>query len=172
MKRFAWLLIIGLALVLNGCVVEFVDNPNALTIRDLGYATNYRGTINGQDRFVICDDRDTELSYSFEFDGTLGNWTSYLEGGFFERVGEVTLNLNNRFVQYDGRTVRVTYLIRPGGAPVLMEPSNTLEAQATNASIVVVPVPQVIGETTLFIEFENLGERARFDPTPVIDNCG
>jgi hypothetical protein len=173
MKHSTWLLFVGLALVLNGCVIEFVDGPNTLTVQELGYRTNYRGTINGQDRFVICDDRNTELTYSFEFDGVLGNWRSYLEGGFFStRVGDVTLNLNSPYVQYDGTTVRVTYLIEPGGAPVLMAPSNTLESQATDAAIVVVPLPQVIGETTLFVQFNNLERIYEFRETPVIDNCG
>jgi hypothetical protein len=168
MKRFAFL-VASLALVLSGCVIEFVPTPSSATIigrPTLGTARQLE--VDGEMQSIICNDQDTPLNYTFQFSGTLGTWRSYLKGkgtstvegegtGAINPDSDVTLNLNSQGVAYDSttNTVTVRYTLRPNSAPRLLSPS------------AIVPVEK-LGYSILYLEVA--GEKY-FDELPVIANC-
>jgi hypothetical protein len=103
MKRFAFLLIAGLAFVLNGCIIEIVDVPGNFTINNAIFSTNQSldlgvNGIGGGPEAVICDNKTTELIYSFGYSGTLNRFRSYLRGedtGSIPADGDVTFSTGN-----------------------------------------------------------------------------
>jgi hypothetical protein len=170
MKRFAFLLIASLAFVLNGCLIEIVDTglPSGVTISNARYQTSFSATVNGQpNKSIICDNKETTLSYSFQFSGNLGSWTSYIKGNLGSVVGRQTLDLSSNFVLYDSatRTVTVTYTLRAGSAPLLLAPQTI--------TVTPIPNPTVIGKSKLYLEFPNTSRAYAFstDELPVVTNC-
>jgi hypothetical protein len=176
MKRFAFLAIAGLAFVLNGCLIEIVDTglPSGLTVSNARYETNFSATVDGEpNRSIICDDKVTTLSYSFQYAGNLSSWTSYIKGSKGAEVGRQTLDLNSRFVQFDSadRRITVTYELPAGSAPLITAPEDSITSQAI--TVTPIPDPKVIGSSKLFLEFPNSGRPYAFSTKdlPVVDNC-
>lgn len=136
-------------------------------IRNASYSTNFEAVIDGEERFVICNDRTTTLTYSFTYEDRFTNWTSYLQGVDSGDIrGEVDLNLNDSRVQVNGNRVTVTYEIQAGAAPTLSEP--VLDSQA------IVVVPDAVGYTRLYIrtaDFANPAPLISNPPIPVLANC-
>lgn len=163
---FTSLFILMLGLIVTACEFTIsgnIDFPN-LEVSNARYATNYR---TDEGRSVICDDRTTELTYSFDYQGDLDRWSSYLEGSRGGRVGERTFYPDYR--GYGAAHVEVTYGIPPYTAPLSVDPN---EGEVTPQAIVVVPKPVVIGHTTLYLSVNGYGSRAfSSDPIPVINNC-
>ena len=164
-------LFVALMLGLSACpgvTIEFVA-PELTAAGSV--STNFQATLDGEDaaQDVICEDRITELSYSFTYSGSLTSWTSYLKGVTTgEEAGRETFTLNSNKVDRDGNTVTVTYTIPAQTSPLLTDGGITTEA------ITVVPSPRQIGATQLFIGLEGaLGaaEALRADPIPVVVNC-
>ncbi len=170
MKRFTFLLIAGLTFVLSSCSIEIVDIglPSDLNVTNARYETSFSATVNGEaNRSIICDDKVTILSYSFQFSGNLGSWTSYIKGSQGSEVGRQTLDLNSRFVQYDSanRIVTVTYELPAGSAPLVLAPQTI--------TVTPIPDPQVIGSSKLYLEFPSASRPFAFSTKdlPVVDNC-
>lgn len=161
----AALLLASSLLVACDVTVEIDGLPPGLDVYDTTYATDWQADIDGRTRNVICYDRDTNLSYSFRFDGSLYDWTSYLRGvETGDEAGRVNLDLDDSRVDYraaDGE-VTVNYLIRANAAPYLVAPE------------AIVPTPRVRGYTKLFLEFDNANEPYPFTTNniPVLASCG
>lgn len=154
----------GCDFVITGSV-DLAYPPN-FSLYNASYNTNYQADADGDGdlEFVICDDRTTELSYHFDYDGDLRQWTSFLKGVTTGQVrGEVTFYPETGGVRYGSQEVDVTYEIRAGAAPLLVAPQG----------ITVVPVPDVIGYTRLYLRVNgytglyNLSSRA----VPVLSSC-
>ena len=117
--------------------------PPGFSLSNAYYLTSYRADADGDGdlEFVICDDRTSELTYHFDYSGELLRWTSYLQGVTSGQIrGEATFTPDSAGVYYGGDSVDVTYEIRAGAAPL-----------AAPQGITVVPVPDVIGYTRLYL---------------------
>lgn len=163
------LLLIAVALTSCNLIIEGSGDPGP--VYNASYRSNYRLDTNGDgvhDRSVICDDRITELTYSFNYTTELDSWTSWLEGGFErDEVGRQTFRPGEAGVRYGNDRVEVTYEIDPGTAPLTVDPA--LAPQG----IVVVPNPRQIGQTFLKVRVNGVGFTYTLtsQPIPVIDNC-
>ena len=160
-------LLAGLLLVLSACsgvITVDIGLPEGVTITNATYSSNYQATIDGRSRDVICDDRTTELTYSFRFTGNLNSWTSFLRGvNTGQEAGRVTLNLNSSVVDYNQSTSTVTvrYQINAGAAPLAVSPQ------------AIVITPKVEGYTQLFLEFSGVSKAYDLlsDDIPVLASC-
>jgi len=119
-----------MAVLLAACEITITGEPGPgpvpglppdLDIYRASFDTDYQADVDvdGDYEFVICDDRTTNLTYTFTFDGDLDSWESYLSGERGEVVGRETLTVGSRYVDYNSRTntVTVKYQIERGGAP-------------------------------------------------------
>ncbi len=166
MKRgLLFLALMGtLTLLLSACVVSINGGggnlPPGVTITNARYETDWEATVNGQLQDVICNDRTTNLTYSFRFSGNLETWTSFLEGATTGReVGRVTLNLNSPNVVWDRttNTVTVNYRILANAAP-----------------LAIVPQPRILGYTQLFLNVNDFTRDYELfsNDIPVLATCG
>jgi hypothetical protein len=118
--------------VLSGCLVVIDDIPNSkVTISNAKMSTNWLNTATGE--YVICDDRDTTITYSFNFTGNLTTWETYLQGPT-EIKGRASFTLSSKGVSYDPATRFVevnAYLIKAGAAPQVIEPQITVNRKNT-----------------------------------------
>jgi hypothetical protein len=161
MKRFAFLFIVGLAFVLNGCVIEIVDLPGSFTIDNAVFSTNHTldlgvNGIGGGPEAVICDNLTTELIYKFSYTGTLTKFRSYLRGegtGNVPADGDETFSTNNL-----GNPIEVKITIPAGLTPLALEPN------AINVS-------GIIGYSTLHLDFVGTDQDKVSRPIAVIDKC-
>lgn len=166
------MLLVAASALLVGCeiVVTGGGTPyDGVVIRDAAYRTNATARIDGVDRFVICDDRVTDLSYSFDYRGPLEAWTSYLYGVHtHDTIGRQTFRPSDAGVHYDPHHVSVTYGIHPGMAPLAVDSGHAAAPQG----IVVVPVPKVIGYTRLYLEVGRSAPRQLVSKDiPVVASC-
>lgn len=173
MNRFASLLIVALATLLAGCeivVTGGVGGSSDVDIWNASYATDAKAVVDGVETFVICDDRVTDLRYSFEYEGALQTWTSYLHGVHSgDTIGRQTFSAGDPRVSYEPHRVSVTYGIHSGMAPLANDADGTVET----AGIVVVPVPHVIGYTLLYLELDGPASARRLvsKDIPVLSSC-
>jgi hypothetical protein len=164
MKRLSLLL---LALLLGGCLIITDDpepTPDPLEVISATYETN--AAVDGQP--IICDDRTTEITYRFRYQGELESWTSYLKGVTLGQIkGEETFRPGAEGVSpYETNGYEVTYTLGPNVAPYA-------SGEASKA-IIVVPDPTVIGHTILHLRLEGTnGESASYftAPIPVVQDC-
>lgn len=173
MKRYMHLIFVcSVALLLSACDITFSGNvkidllPPGVTIDNAAYSTNFSAKVNGVEQFVICNDRTTELSYSFDFTGNLNSWESFLEGkNTGEKAGEKRFSTTGPFVVRPGH-VEVTYEILSSGAPRLTAPELGTEA------IVVVP-KQPIGYSKLFINVDDFARNFPLSSSfiPILETC-
>jgi len=154
------ILLIGLALGLGAC-----SNVETSNLRITG---EYTGTINGVSQDVICDNKPSYVTYSFDFSGDLGSWTSSLEG---VTTGDV---VNTKDYTVVGNppvngTVTARYDVLAKTAPLSV--GGHLSAQG----IIVVPNAKVIGYTRVKItayDFSGIPTfTRRSNSLPVVNNC-
>ena len=168
MKRVLSTALLGsLLLVLSACsgvITVDVGLPEGVTITNANYSSNYQANVEGSTQDVICDDRTTELSYSFRFSGNLNGWQSYLRGVTTGNItGRESFTLDSRFVDYNSstNTVTVRYEIPARSAPLAINPQ------------AIVIQPKVEGYTQLFLEFN--GATGAYDllsdDIPVLASC-
>ena len=172
MNRMLAILLLAACAALVSCEVVATGGGTPyddVTIRDAGYRTDARATIDGVDRFVVCDDRVTELSYAFDYAGPLAAWTSYLRGvSTGDVIGRRTFRPSSAGVSWDPHHVEVTYAIPSGIAPLGTGDGASLGPQAID----VVPVPKVIGYTRLYLELGSSRARQLVSKDiPVLADC-
>lgn len=159
-KGFVLALVFLTLSLLAACQVNVADNnglPPGLTISNATYGTGFEAEVDGELQDVICNDRTTNFTYAFTFDGDLRSWESYLKGVDTGRVaGRISLDLNSEFVSYDAATGRVTvnYQLQPGAAP---------QAIVIN--------PKVLGKSQLFLQFDTYNYELLSDPVPILQSC-
>ena len=174
-KNLLILSLLGLlGLLLSACTVTIDGGglPPGVDIYDAQFTTDWEAPVNGDLQNVICDDRTTNLTYSFRFSGDLDTWESFLRGVNSGDVeGRVTLDLEDSRVGFDPstNTVTVNYEIRAGGAPLLTAPRP--EAITPQA---IVPEPVVEGYTQLFLRVNDFDEDYELfsRDIAVLANCG
>lgn len=153
---FAFLFITLLAACTLSVTGE-VGLPEGLEISNATYETDTQAQVDGETQYVICNDRTTNFTYAFTFDGDLNRWRSYLKGVETNRIaGDVILSLTDDRVAYNRSTGRVVvnYKILPGAAP---------QAIVVN--------PKVAGKSRLFLEFGNFTYPLLSDPVPILQSC-
>ena len=170
MKRFS---LIALWALLSGCLIietPVVPTPEPpLRVLETTYSTSF--SANGQ--AVICDDRPTQITYRFRYQGQLESWTSYLRGETLgtERGRQTFAPGSVGVNPYETAGYEVTYNLGPNTAPYRNGPD---AARVSPQAIVVVPNPTPIGATRLFLVLRGGGGESRpyqSDPIPVISNC-
>jgi len=171
-RNLQFALICLAALVLSACDFTIegridveLDLPPNFTVSNATYATTHRAEVEGLNQFVICDNLDTILSYSFDFNGNLESWSSFLEGEKTKEIaGKASFNASQ--ITAPGR-VEVTYEIKAGGAPKLVAPDLSTQA------IVVIPKPDVIGASKLFINVNGFSRSRPLSSNsiPVLRDC-
>ena len=153
--------------------------PVSINVDTASYATNYQAIVNGNRRFVICDDRTTELGYEFRYSGRLNSWTSLLRGNTTgTEAGRRTFDSSQ--ITEPG-LVKAIYEIRATNSPLLTEGPVSSEAELSTQGIVVTPDPsdlgprRPIGYTDLIIRVNGSTGRGTSlvsdRPIPVIANC-
>ncbi|HHO56387.1 MAG TPA: hypothetical protein ENK21_08340 [Trueperaceae bacterium] len=140
--------------------------PPGITVSNAGYSTNFTKVINGSTRFVICDDRTTNLNYHFNYTGQLNSWSSFLKGATTgTEKGYASFSSADIFDPAN-KEVRVTYGIAANVAPLAVAPINT-------TGIVPVPKATIIGYTKLFVNINGYAKSHQLvsSKIPVVDNC-
>ena len=171
MRRALSVLLLFATLLLAGCEIVISGGgtwPDDLRITNAGYLTDAKATIDGVERYVICDDRLADLTYYFDYDGALESWTSYLKGVTTgDVIGTKTFYPGSPGVHYTQNDVMVTYAIYPEMAPLAQQ--DALAPQG----IVVVPAPNVIGYTELYLRIASTSAELRLVSRriPVLSNC-
>jgi hypothetical protein len=153
--------------LLSGCEIIITGDlvyPPGFNLTNASYSTNYRADADGDGdlEFVICDDRTTELGYHFDYHGDLQRWTSFLRGVTSGQIrGEATFTPGS--AGNPPGHVDVTYEIRSGAAPLLVTPQG----------ITVVPIPDVIGYTRLYVRVNGYSGLYSLSsaPVPVLAAC-
>lgn len=177
------LLLLALAPLIAACEITFTPTPSpGFAVTSASLQTDYRATIDGRDAYIICDDRRTELSYTFSYRGDLATWRSYLRGVDTGQIaGDVSFTPNDPGVEVLGpSTLRVTYILPRETAPLLQADGATpdVEHPAPDRDIVVVPTPQVIGYTKLYLQMQSysytysVDENLESSRIPVVNDCG
>ena len=171
MKRLILLILSVLTLTACTGVIEFIldfetNLPPGLTVSNLELSSNYTATVDGVRQPVICDDKTTILTYSFNFNGALESWTSYLKGedtGYVPPESIATFNASSANVNYQNNFVSVEYEIPRTLAPT----SQPLSSQA------IVVNPKTIGATELYVEINGFAETydIKFKGIPILAAC-
>ena len=158
MKKF--ILWAGLAFALGAC-----SNVETSNLRISG---EYSAVVDGVSRDIICDNKPSFVTYSFDYTGDLGSWTSSLEG---VTTGQVSNTKDYTVINtppVDGN-VTARYDVLPKTAP--LSTGSNLSAQG----IIVVPSAKVIGYTRVKITaFDSNGFPTftrRSNSLPVVNNC-
>ena len=131
---------IGLAALLAGCL-----DTGRVSVFDTNFTSEFK---DAENRFVICDNRKTQVTISFSFSETFPNsfasWKTILNGNQtgsnysledFGANGVLTLRPLSPGVSWNTNTNRVSYTIEiaPGTAP--------LNQKLSTQALVVVPKP-------------------------------
>ena len=169
MKRF--LLIALLAAALAGCNIIIQTPTPALKVLSATYNTSFSAP-DGQS--AICDNKVTQLTYTFRYEGQLQSWSSYLKGQTLGKVSAVrTFTPGSAGVSaYQTNGYEVTYNLPTDFTPYRANPDSSLSAQA----IIVTPVPPLtpIGATKLYVTLTGADGNAQpyvSKDIPVYINC-
>ncbi len=160
------LLILGLVIALLSSCGDWEIELVRPTIYNAGFSTNYTAQINGNKKFIICDNKTTNLKYHFNYTGDLTSWSSFLEGATTHTVkGSKSFgsaNITDRVNRY----VEVIYGIGDHTAPLSIDPIAT-------TGITPVPTARVIGHTLLHIKANGWTTSRRLisSEIPVVSNC-
>lgn len=162
------LLCLGL---LAGCNIYLTPTPApvpALKVRNLSLETSY--SVGG--RAAVCDNKTTQITYRFSYEGNLESWSSYLRGEKLDKVvlPETFTPKSSGVSPYETRGYEVIYNLPPNTAPYTVNPAGGTVPQG----IVVVPDPTEIGATRLYLTLRSAdGETKPFvsDAIPVLINC-
>lgn len=170
MKRLSLLLLFGL---LGGCLVVTPGPTPTPSIPLRVLEARYQTDASVNDQPAICDNRTTQLSYRFRFEGELQSWDSFLKGTTLnEEKGRRTFTPGaDGVTPYEANGYEVTYTLGANSTPY-GEKGKTVSPNA----IVVVPVPQpqIIGNTILNVTLRGAnGATANYasPPIPVVINC-
>ena len=160
--------------LLAGCEIRVVgDIPSGyetdtLRVYDARYTTNYQDR-SGQN--YICDNLETPLTYEFYYDGGLDSWKLYLEGSRGDVIESRRLTPRSSSIEFSERGyVRDRYAIPRYTAPLSVQTDTELATQ----DIVVVFEPDIVGESTLYLEMEDeSGYTQTFESRrlPIAANC-
>lgn len=163
MKRIGLSLLVAsvLALTLAGCsgTLRFIFDidtnlPQGVTVAESSVSldSDYYATVDGKNQPVICDDRQTRLTYSFNYTGPLDTYRVVLEGVNSGEQPYVVGSIQNA----SGGRVAGTITIPAGVAP-----------------LAIVPQPKVLGYTRVRIELNPTSSYyLRFNDVPVLATCG
>jgi hypothetical protein len=161
--------LVALTGALSSCL-----STGLVSFTDITFESNFTGSINnGPIQSVICDNRSTDVTYTFKVSGVeyLQKWSTKFFG---ESTGS-SFNLPDyTLVNFaaDGQLVKVTVTLNPGQAPKI----RTVQPRA----VVVVPSPTKIGATDIRLTiFDNQGGSVAGNLSsfrsegkiPVINNC-
>lgn len=177
MNRMLAAITLCAAVLLSGCeiiVTGGTPSVDGVRISNATVRTDTRAEIDGVERSVICDDRITDLTYGFSFEGPLERWTSYLAGVLSgDVIGYETFQPTDTGVQWESNRVTVTYAIYPGIAPLESSPESVPTNHIQLEAIRVVPVPQVLGYTRLYLEVGASPDTIRLSSgeIPVLADC-
>jgi hypothetical protein len=162
-----------LATALSGCL-----GTSRLSVFSITFTSNYSATIKGVEKAVVCDNKITEVTYGFSYNGKLAKWESELVGDRTgERKGKIERNSSSGGVTVSNGKVSVVYTIAPAGAPLdagQVHAQSTASSAITPQAIVVVPNPMVIGGISLDLKvIDDVGDSAsgNFGGIPVVNNC-
>lgn len=145
------LLMSAFGLMLSACTITVFPGGGTgttTTITGLSFSSNYTDNTG---KSLVCDNRTTNLTYSFSYSGSLDSWTSSLIGvQSGQTAGTATFYLTSPEVNAAGNQVAVTYSLSPGTAPLSVPKTGAISPQ----SIIVSPV--IKGYTDLKITFYDL----------------
>ena len=143
-----------------------IDVTPGIGIHNAGFFTDFVATIDNQKRYVICDDRKTNITYHFNYTNPIKSWSSFLRG-----VNTGTVKGQAYFTAADitdttKKYIEVIYGIGRHVAPLAIKPVET-------TSIVPVPKATVIGYTKLIININTFSSSLQLvsENIPVIDKC-
>ena len=140
------ILIATIGLMLSACTVTVFPGGGtgtSTTITNLNFSSDYQDNTG---KSYVCDNRTTNLTYSFRYSGTLDSWTSALVGQKSgQTAGTATFYLNSPGVSASGNQVTITYSVPAGAAPL------SAPKAVTPQSIIVTPA--IKGYTDLNITF-------------------
>jgi hypothetical protein len=162
-----------LATALSGCL-----GTSRLSVNSITFTSNFSATINGSKKAVVCDNKITEVTYTFRYSGKLASWESALVGDKTgDKKGQASFNSRSSGVTVSNGKVEVVYTIPFGSTPLNTGP---VQAQAagsvaiTPQSIIVVEDPKVIGGISLDLKvIDDVGDsdKGNFGGIPVVNNC-
>jgi hypothetical protein len=163
---------VALAGALSSCL-----STGLVSFTDITFESNYSAVINGKSQSVVCDDRQTLITYSFNVSGV--RYLKYWETRFFGETTGSSFNLPN-YTTADyvasGDRVTVTTNLDAGKAP---RSSGTLRTVQPRA-VIVVPTPTVLGATDIRLTIHdtdggavsgNLSSFRSDGKIPVVSNC-
>ena len=173
MNRFLPLMSLLCLGLLAGCNVYVNPTPTpvpALNILDFSYKSNF--SVAGQ--AAVCDNKTTQLTYTFRYEGNLESWSSYLKG---DTLGKIVLP--ETFTPEStgispSKPAEVIYNLPPNTAPFISSPSDNSADKVLPQAIVPVPNPQPIGTTRLYITFKGTDGQTQSrtsEAIPVVSNC-
>ena len=159
------MLLLALVPVLAACEISVSGSwqPVDFAVTSASYETNYRAVVNGIEDSVICDDRTTEVTYTFAYSGELHSWRSYFKGVTYGQiVGDMRFVPSDPGVERLGpQELRVTYQLSPGVAPLALGPTTDELAPESTADPVLGPQivvePVVLGWSKLHLEVDGGG---------------
>lgn len=173
MKIVSRISILILLLGLAACSVEVEPLPvpePSVQISNASYQSEFTAVVEGNEREVICNDRDTSFSYTFTYSGDLTNWASYFEGvDSGTQNGRIERSITSTTAEgvvVDGNNVTVYFTLTPDSIPTLVEPDLNVQG--------IVVTPQVKGYTNLVIVVDDNGVTRKLEtqnPIPVLTAC-
>jgi hypothetical protein len=163
--------LIALAGALSSCI-----STGLVTLSDITFTSNFTATINNQTRYVVCNDRQTSITYSFRVSGV--SYLSYWETVFVGTKTGTTIRLPNytlaNFIN-NGDRVTVTTDFTAGSAPSSVSNS---QSRIQPRAVIVIPPTATIGATDLNLTVHDTqggsvsGRISDFtDTIPVISSC-
>lgn len=156
---------VGSLPVISNC--KSVVPGGELAVYDVKFQSDFRATLNGVEQPVICNNTFTPVTVSFRYLGSLAGWTIQFKGqttGNVSTAQNFTYPGNNYTEDAATKTITVNYAVGAGTAPLNAKPQ----------AIVVVPLPNRIGTTSLILTVRNTNNKSAtdiFGGLPVVDNC-
>ena len=146
MKKLTLIAVLGL--MLSGCTISILPgsggNGGSTSISNLGFSSNYQ---DSSGKSYVCDNYTTQLTYTFQYTGSLSSWRSSLVGKQSgQTAGTADFYLNSPGVNAAGNLVSVTYNVPPNAAP-LSVPNTGIKPQS------IIVVPNIKGYTDLKLTF-------------------
>ena len=177
MNRFLSLTSLLCLGLLAGCNVYVNPTPTPTptpTLKVLRLSLEASNSVEGQ--AAVCDNKTTQITYRFLYEGNLESWSSYLQG---EELGKVVLPRtftpgSAGVSPYETRGYEVIYNLPPNTAPYAVNPAGNVTNTVTPQAIVPVPNPTKIGATRLYLTLRGTnGETKPFvsDAIPVYIDC-
>lgn len=144
-----------------------------LSVSNVSFASDYNSKADGTGISYICNDSGafTPVKAKFTYSGDLASWKIQFKGKTTGQLGtEQSFTYagpnppGGTYTESPLKTITVQYAIQAGTAPLSVQPQ----------AIIVVPVPEVVGETAMILTVKNsAGVEATdtFGGIKVIKNC-